>query len=78
MFHASYDGWRKAGCKVPYIYTPWRNHAEVALFCSPVWSWQVYTWSGKVEEVSWTPRAFLLRGFVGEHEAVHLIAKVTF
>ena len=38
----------------------------------------MYTWSGKVEEVSWTPRAFLLRGFLGEHEAIHLIAKVIF
>jgi len=29
-----------------------------------------------VQEVSWTPRAFLLKGFIGEHEAQHLIAKV--
>ena len=36
---------------------------------------QVHRWEGRVEEVAWTPRAFRLTGFLGEHEVVHLIEK---
>ena len=38
---------------------------------------QVHKWDGRVEEVSWTPRAFRLTGFLGEHEVVHLIQKAS-
>ena len=34
-------------------------------------------WRGEVIEVSWSPRAFLFKGFLSEEEADHLIGKVT-
>ncbi|KAK9837430.1 hypothetical protein WJX81_001827 [Elliptochloris bilobata] len=36
---------------------------------------QMHKWDGRVEEISWTPRAFVLKGFLGEHEVLHLIEK---
>ncbi len=33
-------------------------------------------WRGEVIEVSWSPRAFLLKGFLKEAECEHLISKV--
>lgn len=33
-------------------------------------------WRGEVEEVSWSPRAFLLKGFLSDDECSHLINKV--
>ena len=38
---------------------------------------QVHKWDGRVEEVSWTPCAFRLTGFLGEHEVMHLIQKAS-
>lgn len=35
----------------------------------------VEAWRGRVEPVSWTPRAFALRGFLSDAECAHLIAK---
>ena len=30
-----------------------------------------------MEEISWTPRAFRLTGFLGEYEVMHLIQKAS-
>ena len=38
---------------------------------------QVHKWDGRVEEIAWTPRAFRLTGFLGEHEVTHLIQKAS-
>jgi len=33
-------------------------------------------WRGEMVEVSWKPRAFLLKNFLTEDEVTHLVSKV--
>ena len=33
-------------------------------------------WRGEVKQLSWSPRAFLLKGFLSEQECDYLIGKV--
>ena len=34
-------------------------------------------WRGEVQQLSWTPRAFLMKGFLSEQECEYMIGKVS-